>query len=1092
MKGIFKLIPAALAVFALASCSTDELEGSKIQEQTIVSKGDLRITCDPFDNDTPTRAMRNDNFGQLTFQDDDLVNVYDEGLYSVDFYKFQTDAFYYANTDEEMVAVPKYGVLPGDLVKKAYTDRPTRTTRVDIEIPHIIKYTAESEDAENALYACNLPAFGYANQNADDPDHKYVEIASLRYMVGILKIKLEKAVSNASWLKLTNKGFDGVEGTGDEKMLSGIFTAELFSDPAKRKDVKLQVLDETLPVHPELYVDLRAVPSNTSVIYIPVVPGLDGDLDNVTLEYTPNRTEDDPDLIPDADWVAIPGMTFASTEFKQHSRYSGEYAFEFADLCPKVVSDILAQYSENPADVNIDITKSFTIDGTDANISRFIKLPSFGGQNVNVNINLAESFATWKNTNPWRLEFTDADPENPFKGTVTLNIGTSLKAGKNERIAANLKEGTLVLAGDFQKFRADETIVLTSAGKVKIGNGTTTTSNVVWKAVGNDIKAIEIANNATVDVTGVGIDLTAAKNLTETVVVDGNFTGDIDAGPVTESVSVGSTGVQNGDIDGSDATTTITMAGTMTGDITYVAGGTQKEPSTVTVSGDLTGDIDGSVIVQPTVVNVSGSVSGGIDLTSAVWATVTLSGEKNTVGGNIIMPAAVKGSLDITTGKEDAVLTAVGGFVTTKGDVNIEMTHEGIAIAGQLTMLGANKTLTLKQGYVATVCSDVQNAGSWESKITKITFASGEGLTAFNKLALAKENQVIYGKSTWNGELITDATFKNKETEVVYNGATITTNAVFTACQLATLGTANTTVKLYNDFDLAGAGAGAAKWVGFDAESLTSFEIEKGAEKAKVRTIENLNLENAAAKGLVNTLSGTAMLVKDLTIKNVTGAKEADADGIGALAGANTGVGTIENVTVTGLALAPATGKCYTKVGGLIGNNSADVTLKTVKVVGSIDGYKELGGFIGATSANVTIDGGDAEGITFNQTFDSGKAMDINYAMVGGAIGTVTGDKNVTIDAASIAPASINFAKSSKMYVSNTSAEDGNFYTYTLNTTTPQLMVGYCGNQNHWSVGTVKIGGKTFEKRNFGQTDHEWVDGSGTRHYALYVWPKKN
>ena len=186
MKKIFKFIPAALAVFAMASCSNDMLLGENAQQQQdVANKGDLRMSWDAFDNEASgTRAMRDNNFGSLTFEDGDRVNVYSDDLYKTDWYTFDTDAFYYDSEGEKMVDNPKFGVMPGENVQKAYIDRETRTTRIDMEIPKVIYYDAASEAkiGDKNMYACNLPAFGYASLNAEG----YVEVKNLRYMTAIL------------------------------------------------------------------------------------------------------------------------------------------------------------------------------------------------------------------------------------------------------------------------------------------------------------------------------------------------------------------------------------------------------------------------------------------------------------------------------------------------------------------------------------------------------------------------------------------------------------------------------------------------------------------------------------------------------------------------------------------------------------------------------------------------------------------------------------------------------------------------------------------------------------------------------------------
>lgn len=1114
MKRIFKFIPAVLAAFAIASCSSDDfLSENKTQEQNVATKGDLRLSFDPFDNDNSTRAMRNNAGGKLTFVDGDVVNVYDAGLFAVDYYTFKSDAFYYDETTygEKMVKADqiKYGVMPGDAVKKAYTNRENRSTYVEVEIPRVIYYNADSEkagetEADN-LYACNLPAFGYASYPAEGD---YVQVSKLRYMVAVLKIKIDKAIGNASFLKLSNTGFGGTP-----KMLSGTFRAELFNDEAKRKDTKLAVADDDLALmttyEPSIYVDLRNVPSNTSYIYIPVVPGLDGDLDNVSLEYSNDYAVVDGTTYADVaaadDHGAISwtdtGMKFADMEFKQHKIFSGEHAFEFADMCPKLVSDILAQYAPADQDVKIDVTKSFTIDASDANVSQFIYLPQFATDARTVTINMASTLTTWKNTSKHKLIFKDADPDNPFKGTVVLNVGTTAIAGAAERIECNLAEGTLVLAGDFTKFKGapDDNLVLKS-GKVEIGDGTTTTTGLTWKTVENAVTGIKIANNATVDLSAFAnsMDLSDAKNLTQKVEVNGTFTADatgIVAGPATTEIVEGSTGNVKAKITGSEATMTISIAGTLTGDIDYAAGTEDAvgKKSTVTISGDQTGAITATADVLATTVNVSGSVSGNIDLPKAVWADVTLSGDKNTVVGNISMPEAVKGTLTIQSGKADTPdLKAVGGDVTTKGNVKVEMAYEGEAIAETLTMTGHNKTLTLKQGYINKIVANVVNSGSWEDKITNITFASGEGRTQFNELAIAENNTVTWNKSTWNGALVTNVAYKNKETKITYKGGTVTENAVFTASQLATLGTGNTTVELFNNINL----ADKTTWVGFDTEKLSTQTITKGAKATAELTIENLNLTNAAAKGLINTLKGTGGVTGKLTLSTVKCSKAADTEGVGALVGKNEGTGTITNVTVSDLALAAASDKKLTKVGGIIGNNTAAVTLATVTVAGSIDGYSELGGLIGSTSENVTVTAGTATGFSFAQSYNSGKTMDLNYAKVGAFIGSVTAKK--TINVAGTAPElsawKFSTTVAGKIFTSDTSADTGNFYVYTPK----QTFIGFSGNTNvatpkqieHTNHATINSNIWSAEAT-FGGTATTFSHHPSPSCTFLYTWPEK-
>ena len=1039
MKKFFKFIPAALAVLALASCSNDELLGEKAQQaQDVANKGDLRLSWDAFDNEGGTRAMRNNNFGKLTFENGDQVNVYSDDLYKTDWYTFQDDAFYYDSEGEKMVDNPKFGVMPGETVRKAYIDRATRTTRVDIEIPDLIEYGSDQEAKIDGtdMYACNLPAFGYASLN----EAGYVEVKNLRYMVGILKIDLEKAVSNASYLRLINYGQGAVDANGNgefqhgadyseldwntAKPLSGQLTAALAADEADRKEVKLEVLDETLPTAPYLYVDLRHVASNTSCIYIPVVPGLDGDLDNIRVEYTRNRN-DFPQGFNAIDWAPVPGMKFAGKEFKQHSRYTGSWEFEFADMSPKLVSDILDQYQTTANDIDIDITNSFTIDAGDPAVDQVIYLPAFEND-VNVNITLDATFAAWANANPDQLVITDADPTDPFTGTITININ-----GKGGAIAANaadmqinLAEGKAVIVGAFTN---GSDLTLTS-GNIEIGDGTDATSGLTWTwGIGDDIQSIKIAENATI---AQDIDCSNAANLTKSIIVAGSLTGDIAASPAP----------------------------------------TKDEKSTVTISGDVTGNITavGGIFTD---VNISGAVTGDITLDEAV-----------------------KGKLTITSGDAtDANAKFVTGNVTTKGDVEIALTAEGEAIAGTLEMVGAAKTLTLKQGYVNTIKVNVLNAGGWEDKYINVNLDDeNQGNVAFLTLTeVANQGVAKFSESVWNGKKITNATYKDKFTTDTKSGET---TRIYTASQLASFNGIGSDCTLNNNIDL-----NDKAWEGYAQKG--TFEgakvVDQDAADDAYPTIKNLNLkkdqatETNYANGLFTNNTG-ASTVKNLTLNGVEGVFAVAKDkGIGAIFATATNAVTISDVKIYSFDISNTA--AMTGVGSLVGIAKATVTASKVYVDGTIDGYSSLGGFVGTTNSGASFTDCDASSITFQQTYTSSKAMDIDYAKIGGFVGNVSASVAVTITGGK-APESINYDKPSKMYVSDTSAGTGNFYTYEPR----QTFIGFSGNANNTiaaKIGASSINGAGYcADALFGTSEAAGNNGDthGTTPYTfLYTWPAK-
>ena len=321
-KNLFSIIALFYVVAVLVACSKEEtptVEAPQAETSSTQVFGDLHFSFDPFDDEgATTRALRNNNFGQLTFQKNDLVNVYNESLKLYDFYTFQTDGFYFDaelnGGSDPWVDIPKYGILRGATSKevKGYIHRSTRTYRVDVEIPRTFVYDAQAEQTNidgkgTRGYRCDLPMFGYANYSTEG---SYIEISNLRYLVAVLRLNLSGFSGKARFLRITNSA---------GKPLSGNLTACLYTDPSERKQTHLQVLDDDLTVYPDIYVDISAAPSTNACIYLPIVAGLNGSSDGVKLEYSNDSSASS--AIEATGWTVVTSASFAGMNFAQHKRY---------------------------------------------------------------------------------------------------------------------------------------------------------------------------------------------------------------------------------------------------------------------------------------------------------------------------------------------------------------------------------------------------------------------------------------------------------------------------------------------------------------------------------------------------------------------------------------------------------------------------------------------------------------------------------------------------------------------------------------------------------------------------------------------------
>lgn len=1098
---LLKLFPVALAAFALASCSTEDFESSKTQD--LANKGDLRIVWDTVDGNEETRALSDNKFNGPFFEEGDQIFVYDNLMHSTDVYAFQKNAFYFDPQFEGDAPIIQgnevaYAVYPGkywdfteeEEVVKAPKGYVLRTevgtpTCVDIKIPHVLRYKEIA-----GQYGYEIPFFGAASYHGTPgAEGTYIQADNFRALTARLRIKLDNAFGNVSFLRLSNTA---------GKPLSGTLTAKLYTGDDRTKSM-LQVVDKDYTVFPEIYIDLRNVPSNLSYVYIPVVCGpdydnlLNGDTDGITLDYSSVRTEDDPTKIAATDWKPT-GMKFPGEVFSPNSRHAGKHTFVLDDMNPKKISDLLAQYKESGKDITIDLTNKFSINKADPTVDNVVYLPQFTKEDMTVTINLVAPFTAFDNTANDPLVVKNVDDANPTNAKVILNTLLITPDADKLNLTIDAPGADVQVTGDFKN---QKELKLLNADKVTIGDGKTATSfigltSINWGESGKGVKEIVIEKGANVKAQGGHVLL--YKTINEKFTVNGT----LDA--AGKGISLNAEGSKTTDfVIGADGEVKATL----------VRATDSKALTNITINGKLTATDATAAIYSPqnvaTDITISGEVTGNV-LAQNVSTNVTVSG-KGKITGNINAAEAgheVKaGVITITSETNEAVT----GDVSTMGNVVVATTKEAEAIKGTLYMKGANKTLYLTQGYVNKINVEVGNTGTWETNNvtidldgytpTRAVLATSytPGLAAFKELAIAANNSVKYTESIWDGNLITNTIYKAAKTKVTYAGTELTSQAIFTASQLATIGNTDA-ISLFNDFDLKDKNTweGITLTSGLDCKKIVPGTTA-GSIADEVRTVKNLNISKSGVKGFINTFSGTNG-VTNLTIAGVKDTKTVTAEtkGTAALIGTNSAACTINNVTVTGIAFG-ATGQ-FSEVGGIIGSNTAAVTLTDCTVSGSIQGFAGLGGLIGATTANVTATGCNASGISFKQTYDSGKSMDINYARVGGFVGTVNGSTASTITITSgTAPSALAAAatdlKSGKCFVSNESESTGNFYTYTAS----QNFIGFSGNKNTSTANKISdyamINGTQYcNNAGFGTTDVDHLHGTTACKY-LVTWPAK-
>ena len=1027
MKKSIKFMTAAMAVLALASCSNEDFL-SVGQKATVANKGEMIYEADPLESGSvSTRAYRNGETNkQVKFVAGDKMRVYDKEMRNYSTYTLDESSqkfkFEKGNVKE---GEESYAVFPADKVYAGYTTDNENTT-VEFIIDDVIKYNQDSEKKfgdDVVWYACNIPMFAEVTSTADGG----LMAKNLRAACAVLRIDLKNAFTNVPYLRLTTqKRLD--KKIDEAYKFAGKFQAELKKGD-DRFDVALKPAEDDAYIvqSPDLYIDLREVPSSVSVIYVPIVPGLDGDLDDPLLMATEVNAAD-PKKIKDADWFVANGK-FPGKVFETNHLYKIGHEFDLEVMSPNKVSQMLEQYKNSESDIVMDVTKEFLIDGNRKGEKGFeIKLPALK-EGVDVTLNLSELETGVSNDGPVDLVIMNADDEAPFEGTFTINVGDKLSGNVG---VFNIKDinapmATIILAGDF----SDQPILQVKGLKetdgvasLYLGDGETTTKFKPETGIFENVEAFAITTKAW-------------------------YEGDIEF-------------VANTDIP-------------------------EKNVDLVTIEGLLIGSLTTPAEAEAADINIQGTGTLRGDLTvGGVRSNVLVADEGLIFGGFVNMEAVKKGELTITSkGKElgsegRMVAMQIANTVTVSCNVNIDMDEEGIAVnQGSLVMMGAGKKVNLDQGYIKTLRVDVKNAGTWEEK--KIDLVFGEGNVAISAMQVADDNILTYTSSKWNGvtmgeQYVAPFRLTQYDSDLKY---------MFTATQLSVTDAFDkAALSIRNDIDMAN-----FKYAGIsettdaaiivdgyyygDDKKLVYADAEAGK---KLFTISNLNY---VGTGLFNKFAGG--IIQNLIFKgvkselNTTKAQEF----VGGLVGNATAETQIDNVDVSGIAL-----KAQHNIGGLVGKADAQLIVKNSKVAGSIDGGYALGGLVGITSAKFVADATDASGITFSQSYDSGKTMDIKYAQVGGFVGTTTSKPQVLISNAT-APTSINYSKKAKMYVSDVTESLGNFYNYTVT----QNFIGYCGHKakgfDNVTIGSTAINGSAYQvPSNFSNT-------VATGYKALYKWTQK-
>lgn len=255
MKKIFKLIPAALALVAFASCSSDDLFNQNAASNAVDGKT-MTAEIEGYASDTRAAFAENKTDGKLdkralVWTAGDSYKVYGE-LSTPDKYTLQNSSAGKANGTFDLMTEdynenPAFAVFPYD---KVDADRANKTLTVSLSDWTYATAEVKDEGYSEGGFVSNVPMYGKIAANKPKE-------AKFGYMTGILRVDLQKLPKRTTRLIVVTS-----------RPLTGTFTTE-FDVDGGYPEIKSPVSNDTEKDNTTL---INGSPINNYVLAIATEP----------------------------------------------------------------------------------------------------------------------------------------------------------------------------------------------------------------------------------------------------------------------------------------------------------------------------------------------------------------------------------------------------------------------------------------------------------------------------------------------------------------------------------------------------------------------------------------------------------------------------------------------------------------------------------------------------------------------------------------------------------------------------------------------------------------------------------------------------
>lgn len=490
MNKIFKFIPIALGLVAMASCTNDDFLGEKSAVLSEAGGDAANVTVEDL---YPNMRSAHTASKGLKWVDGDQFRVYDAELSKYDTYEYTnaTSAFTRKYTSTQRVAndAISRAVFPSNYVSWTNYNEATGDVKVVMTIPDKITYNGSSEKdyAGTLAYLSNIPMQGPASYDEEYGAKLGNDTEKISYMTGIVAVTLDNVQTKATWLKLVA-----------DKAIAGSFEATI------KKGAVLQEANDGVITTPTkaIYVNITNAPRSRAIVYLPVIAQTYGSL---KVQYTTDAAVDANGYptgiftdIKEFATGATPSVTVPRAGSVANSVLETAYNFQLDTHTPEALTTVLSDRRDVTGELvlNIDYLQ-FSKDETTSTDAQWytIKVPNMKADVLRIQMPNGIDNNT---NNRKKLVIADADDSNPYTGKVILdltNTGTITTGTNDLGVEVNLDQADVTLAGDWSN--ADGGITVTKASAFNIGDGNVTTTiddPVTLTAIAN---SMTIAKNAT-------------------------------------------------------------------------------------------------------------------------------------------------------------------------------------------------------------------------------------------------------------------------------------------------------------------------------------------------------------------------------------------------------------------------------------------------------------------------------------------------------------------------------------------------------------------------------------------------------------------